>query len=118
MRVPAELTVSSRADGSATATVRAALLERKQLLGTESLVVDLRGSLDEVLKMGAEKEVSQVDEFAVVLVLNVDDTPPVLATANLLAVDNDGLFGADDGEGNEILWGLLVILNVRRPQMA
>lgn len=91
LRVPAQLTVRSRADGSAagTTTMGAALLERQELLGTEGLVVDLRGGLDEILKMSSEEEVSEVDEFAVSLILDVDDTPSVLSTADLLAVDND-----------------------------
>lgn len=80
-----------------------ALLEGEQLFGTESLVVDLRGGFDEILQMGSEKEVSQVDEFAVVLIFNVDDTPAVLAAANLLAINNDGLFGADDSKRNQAL---------------
>src|SRR3546814_4466553 len=46
-------------------TVGAALLEGEQLLGTEGLVVDLGRGLDEILEMGSEKEVAQVDEFAV-----------------------------------------------------
>ena len=37
------------------------------------------------MQVGTEKEVAQVDKFAVVLVLNVDDTPSVLAAADLLA---------------------------------
>lgn len=53
--------------------------------------------------MGSQKEVSEVDEFAVVLVLNVNDTPAVLATANLLSIDNDVLFRADDSKGDEAL---------------
>lgn len=32
--------------------------------------MDLRGGFDEVLEVGACEEVAQVDEFAVVLVLN------------------------------------------------
>jgi hypothetical protein len=62
--------------------------------------------------VGAGQEVAQVDKLAVVLVLNVDDTPAVLATANLLAVDNNGLLAADNGEGDNVLyedwldWGL------------
>lgn len=47
-----------------------ALLEGKQLLGAERLVVDLCGRLDQVLQVGAGKEVAEVDEFAVVLVLD------------------------------------------------
>jgi hypothetical protein len=53
-----------------TAANGAALLEREQLLGTEALVVDLGSSLDEVLKVGASQEVSKLDEFAVVLILD------------------------------------------------
>ena len=49
-----------------------ALLERKQLLGAEGLVVDLRRRLDQVLQVGAGEEVAEVDEFAVVLILNYD----------------------------------------------
>lgn len=48
----------------------AGLLEREKLLGPEGFVVDLRGGFDEVLEVGAGKEVAEVDEFAVVLVLN------------------------------------------------
>jgi hypothetical protein len=47
-----------------------ALLEGKQLLGAERLVVDLCGRLDQVLQVGAGEEVTKVDEFAVVLVLD------------------------------------------------
>lgn len=105
LRAAAQLTVSSRADGSAAGTtlVGAAFLESEKLLGTEGLVVDLRCRLDQILEVGSQKEVSEVDEFAVILVLNVDDTPAVLAAANLLPIDNDGLFGADDGKGNKAL---------------
>jgi hypothetical protein len=81
----------------------AALLEGEQLLGTEGLVVDLGRGLDEILKVCAEKEVAEVDEFAVVLILDVDNTPPVLAAPDLLAVDNDGLLGTNNSEGNEVL---------------
>ena len=87
---------------------RGALFEGEQLLGTERFVVDLGRGLDQVLQVGAGEEVAQVDEFAVVLVLDciqlapvclgmhkvhtIDNTPAVLATANLLAIDHDGLF--------------------------
>jgi len=47
-----------------------ALLEGKQLLGAERLVVDLCGRLDQVLQVGTGEEVAEVDEFAVVLVLD------------------------------------------------
>ena len=51
-------------------TLVRALLEGKQLLGAERLVMDLCGRLDQVLQVGAGEEVAEVDEFAVVLVLD------------------------------------------------
>jgi len=39
--------------------------------------------------MGPGKEVSEVDKFTVVLVLNVDDPPSVLAPTDLLAANDD-----------------------------
>lgn len=106
LRVAAQLPICGGADGPAATGVApggAAFLQGKQLLGTEGLVVDLAGSLDEILKVGAGQEVAQVDEFTVVLVLDVDNTPAVLATANLLAVDNNGLLTADNRERNDVL---------------
>ena len=47
-----------------------ALLECKQLLGTEGLVVDLGRGLDQILQVRAGKEVAEIDELAVVLVLD------------------------------------------------
>jgi hypothetical protein len=41
------------------------------------------------LEVGAGEEVSEVDEFAVVLILNVDDSPSVLAAPDLLAPNDD-----------------------------
>lgn len=80
-----------------------ALLQGKKLLSAESLVVNLAGSFDEILQVGAGEEVAQVDEFAVGLVFDVNYAPAVLTTADLLAVDDDGLFTADDGEGDDFL---------------
>jgi hypothetical protein len=51
--------------------------------------VDLRSGLDQILEMGAGEEISEVDEFAVILIFNVDYTPSVLAPTNLFASDND-----------------------------
>ena len=67
----------------------AALLQCQKLLGTECLVVDLRCRLNQVLEMGAGQEVSEVDEFAVALVLDVDDSPSVLTSTDLLAANDD-----------------------------
>lgn len=78
------------------------LLERKQLLGAEGLVVDLRGRLDEVLEVGAGEEVAEVDKLAVVLVLDVDDAPAVEAPAHGLAVNDDVALAADNSEGEHV----------------
>lgn len=94
-------------------TGSAAFLQGKQLLGTEGLVVDLAGSLDQILKVGAGQEVAQVDKFTVVLVLDVNDTPAVLAAANLLAVDNNGLLTANNRERNDVLYSEVNIESVQ-----
>src|ERR1700744_2017671 len=50
-----------------------------------------------------QKEVTQVDEFAVMLVFDVDNTPAVLATPDLLSVDHNGTIRANDGKRNDFL---------------
>jgi hypothetical protein len=47
-----------------------ALLEGKELLGTERLVMDLSGGLDEILEVGTSEEVTEVHKLAVALILN------------------------------------------------
>lgn len=86
-----------------------AFFERKQLLSTERFVVDLCRCLDQVLQVGAGKEVAEVYEFAVVLVLDVDNTPLVLATTDVLAINNNSPLGTDNGKGQELLDGLLCL---------
>ena len=120
MRVPTEFSFRSRADWPAALSHSAALLEGKQLLGAERLVVNLRRCFDEVLKVGAGEEVAQVDEFAVLLVFHcclsarwllspccmqrtIDDTPAVLAAADLLATNDDRLLRADNSKGHDAL---------------
>ena len=66
-----------------------ALLEREQLLSTEGLVMNLRCGLNEVLKMCTCEEISEVYEFTMVLVFDIDYPPSVLSTANLLSINND-----------------------------
>ena len=51
--------------------------------------MDLGRGLDQILEMSTGEEVSQVDEFAVVLVLDIDDSPSVLTATDLLAPDDD-----------------------------
>jgi hypothetical protein len=70
LAAPAELAIGSRGDGTRGVTLVRALLEGKQLLGAERLVVDLCGRLDQVLQMGAGEEVTEVDKLAVVFVLD------------------------------------------------
>lgn len=50
-----------------------------------TLVVDLACGFDEVLKVGTCKEVTQVHEFAVPLILDIDGAPAVLAGGNVAA---------------------------------
>lgn len=53
--------------------------------GNLTLVVDLARSLDEILEMSASEEVTEVDEFAVPLVLYVDGAPAVLTSGDIAA---------------------------------
>lgn len=73
--------------------------------------MDLAGGLDQVLEVGAREEVAEVDEFAMVLVFDVYNTPAVLASTDLFTTDDDGLFASDNSEGDDILhnsirWGI------------
>lgn len=65
--------------------------------------MNLAGSFDQVLKVSSGEEVAQVDELAVAWVLDVNDAPPVLTTADLLAVDNYGFLATNNGEGDDAL---------------
>jgi hypothetical protein len=47
--------------------------------------VDLACGFDQVLKVSTCEEITEVDEFAVPLVLDVDGTPAVLASGNVAA---------------------------------
>jgi hypothetical protein len=105
LRVPAEFALSGWADGPATRVTSggAALLQSQQLLGTENLVVKLARSFNKVLKVSTCQEVSKIHEFAVVLVLDVDDAPAVLTTPNLLSVHHDVLLTSNNGKRNDVL---------------
>lgn len=115
LRAAAHLPFGRRADGSAAAVALcAAFLQCQKLLGTEGLVVGLGCRLDEVLQVCPEQEVPQVDELAMILVLDVDNAPPVLATTDLFAVDNDVFLGTDYGKGNQVLYFKLANGNALR----
>ena len=65
--------------------------------------MDLAGGLDQVLKVCTGEEVPEIDEFAMVFVFHVDDTPAVLTSSNLLAADDDCLLASDNSEGDDVL---------------
>ena len=50
------------------------------------------------------KEVTKVDKLAVRLVLDVDNAPARLASADGLAIDDHSALGANDGERNHALY--------------
>lgn len=62
--------------------------------------MDLAGGLDQVLQVSAGEEVAKVDKLAVGLVFAVDDTPPVLSTADGASVDVDGLLTSNNSKRN------------------
>jgi hypothetical protein len=71
LRVSAQFAVCGWADWPAARVSNgAAFLECEKLLSTEALVVDLRCRLNQVLEVSAGEEVAEIDEFAVVLVLD------------------------------------------------
>lgn len=108
----AQLALRRRADGPAVRLSVAVLLQRHQLLRAEGLVVDLGRRLDEVLQVCPCEEVAEEDKLAMVLVLDVDNAPAILAASDLAAGDDDGLLGTDDREGDDVLeYGLVNVSN-------
>ena len=86
--------------------------------------MDLRRCLDQVLQVSPvhavstqsaeistnkndvpREEVSQMHEFTMTLVLDVDNAPTVLAAADRLAINNHIAFRADDRERDDVLGG-------------
>jgi hypothetical protein len=80
-----------------------AFLQSEKLLSTESFIMDLAGRLNEVLEVSPGKEVAQINELAVVLIFDVDYTPAILPTTDLLSIDNDGFFTANNSERDDVL---------------
>jgi hypothetical protein len=108
----AQLALRRRADGPAVRLSVAVLLQRHQLLRAEGLVVDLGRRLDEVLQVCPCEEVAEEDKLAMVLVLDVDNAPAILAASDLAAGDDDGLLGTDDREGDDVLeYGSVLVSN-------
>lgn len=76
-----------------------AKLARLHLLCAVSLVVKLLGGVDQIQHVGADEDRSKLLEVAVVLVLNLSNTPRVLATLDNAAIAGlNILFRANDGE--------------------
>lgn len=85
------------------ATCSAALFQSKKLLSAEGLVMDLACRFDEVLEMGAGKEISQGNKFAVALIFHIDNSPAVLASTNRLTVDDNGPLASNNCKRDYIL---------------
>jgi hypothetical protein len=94
----------------------AALDGLAELLGTVVLVQEVVGDLLQISKMAVQQRRADGKEVGVAGVIDLDDTPGVLASADLAASDLDDVLGADDSEGHEsselcvLLDGVLVIL--------
>lgn len=69
------------------------------LLGTVGFVVGLLGSVDEIQHVGADQDRTELLEITVVLILNLSNTPGILATLDdTTIVGLDILLGTNDGE--------------------
>ena len=78
-------------------------LARLHLLATVGLVVVFFGRVDQIKHVCADKDGAQLLEVAVLLVLDLGNTPCVLAALDGAAVGGgDVLFAADDGEGHGV----------------
>lgn len=73
------------------------------LLRTVGLVVQLLGGVDEVEHVCSDQDGAELLEIAVVLVLDLSNTPRVLATLNNAAITSlDILLGANHSEGHGV----------------
>ncbi|KAI3475748.1 hypothetical protein L1887_62826 [Cichorium endivia] len=72
-----------------------------ELVGAVVLVQEVVGVLLELLHVRADEHLAQLDEVAVLLVVDLDDAPGVAAAADLATFGGGDLgVGADDSEGN------------------
>jgi len=65
--------------------------------------VNLSSRLDEVLQVCSCEEVAEVHKFAVVGILNIYNTPAVLATTYGLALDDYIVLGTNNSERDDLL---------------
>jgi hypothetical protein len=82
---------------------RLAKLPRLHLAGAVGLVMVLFGGVDQVEHVGSDEDGAQLLEVAVVLVLDLGDSPGVLSALDSAAVVGlDVLLGTNDGEGHGV----------------
>lgn len=62
--------------------------------------MDLCRRFDEVLQVRPSQEVAKVYKFAVLLILDIDDPPPILSPADALSINRDGAFRTNNCERN------------------
>jgi hypothetical protein len=65
--------------------------------------MDLRCGFDQILEMGSGKEVSEVNKFAMVLILDINNTPSVLTSTNWLSSNDDIPLRSNNSEWNNVL---------------
>ena len=49
------------------------------------------------------QEVAEVDKFTMLLVFNIDHSPPILSAADTFTINHHCALGSDDREGNHCL---------------
>lgn len=87
-----------------------------KLLSTVVLIEEVVGNLLQVCQMAVEEGGPNSKEVGVTRVINLDNTPRILASSNLAATNLDDVFGANDSKRHEtselgiLLHGILVIL--------
>lgn len=82
-----------------------------ELVGPVVLVQEVVGVLLELLHVGADQHLAQLDKVAVLLVVDLDDTPGVATAADVTTVSSGHLgVGTNNGEGN-LGHDLLVLSN-------
>ena len=60
--------------------------------------MDLTGCFNQILQMSSCQEVSEIDEFAMSLIFDVDDAPTILSTTNLFSVNDDALLTTNNSK--------------------
>lgn len=82
-----------------------------ELLGTVVLVESIVGVLLKLLHVGADKHLAKLDEVAVLLVVNLNDTPWVTTSANLAAIGAGNLGSGTDNSERNLGQDLVVLSN-------